>query len=71
MTTTPRFTGANGTQYYREWLIDEPRRAVRQAQAEANATQTVLEAALERAGELFVAGFWSEARAVLALAMEA
>lgn len=70
MTSTPRFTGTNGTQRYREWLCDEPARAVRQAQAEANA-QPLLHDALERAADLFQAGFWSEARAVLALAMEA
>ena len=70
MTTTPRFTGRNGTANYREWLKAEPARAVAQARAEANARQTYWENALERAGELFVAGFWSEARAVLALAME-
>lgn len=70
MTTTPRFTGRNGTANYRQWLIDEPRRAVRQARAEANAQRTSWEDALERAGELVLAGYWSEARAVLKLAME-
>jgi putative SOS response-associated peptidase YedK len=68
MTTTPRFIR---TERYREWLIDEPRRAVAQARAEANATRTHFEDALERAGDLVLAGYWSEARAVLALAMEA
>jgi len=70
MTRTPHFTGKHGTRNYRQWLIDEPKRAIAQARAEANASQTLLENALERAGELFVAGRWSEARAMLALAME-
>ncbi len=69
-TETPRFTGKHGDRNYRQWLNDDAVYRVGQARAAANARQTVFEDALERSGELFVAGRWAEARAVLALAME-
>jgi hypothetical protein len=63
MTTDIR-TSSNAT--YRQWLIDEPQRAVAQARAEGRIARGKCngwrENALERAGDYALAGEWSESR---------